>query len=161
MAPVKVASTGKARPRIIRVESAKRQPPVTYEPDLVRVRATARGYYAVREVMKDPRTGKSAVVRNDIIRNPGEVFEMDTADMRQLVDGQLAEIPMGAIGNDDGKRHVREFPHASEFGVIEIETERGQFELPSWVTMADESGVEVDEPTGHKTTFGKKDNEVL
>ncbi len=142
MSAVKVKSTATG-PRIIKATRVDTTPPVTYEPDLVRVRACDRGgFYGVREVMKDPRTGRHEIVRNAIIRKPGDVFDMDTADMRTL--------PL-APG---------EHPHLiGEAGYIEIETARGQFELPSWVTL--EEGVEETVPQGHKTSFGKQNGAVL
>lgn len=150
MPAVKVKSSGTA-PKILRVQRIDKEPPLVYEPDLVRVRAVSRGYYAVKEVMKDIITGKRQIVCNAIIRNVDDVFDMDTADMRTL---PLGKARKGALSQN-------EHPHSSEYGVIEIETERGQFELPSWVTLADESGVDVNAPEGHKTAFGKKEGEVL
>ncbi len=152
MPAVKVKSSGDA-PKILRVTRANNEPPVSYEPDLVRVRAVSRGYYAVKDVEKDARDGKRRVVRNAIIRNPGDVFDMDTADMRTL--------PL-ANKTRPGALTEKEHPHAfGEAGTTEIETVRGQFELPSWVVLADESGVEITEPTGHQTSFGKKEGVVL
>lgn len=157
-AAVKVPSTGKAKPRIVSVSAAKQAPMPTYEPDLVRVKAIRRGQYAVREVMKHPGTLQNQIVRNAIIRNEGEVFDMDTADMRPF---PLREIPGegigGALGESKGD-HI-EKPHASDVGTIIIETERGQFELPSWVTIED--AVDLTAEAGHKLAFGKKEGEVL
>jgi len=151
MPPVKVKSSG-AAPKIIRVTRVDKEPPVIYEPDLVRVRAVARGYYAVKDVEKDVRDNKRKIVCNAIIRNVGDVFDMDTADMRTL--------PLGVPQADSLTK--KEYAHSSaEYGTTEIETERGQFELPSWVILADESGIEISEPVGHQTTFGKKDGVVL
>lgn len=159
MPAVKVKSSGTA-PKILRVQRIDKDPPVIYEPDLVRVRAVARGFYAVKEVEKDIRDGKRKLVCNAILRNVDDVFDMDTADMRTL---PLGEIPPDGIGGSKGRGmgNHREKPHAGEYGTTEIETVRGQFELPSWVILADESGIDVNAPEGHKTAFGKKEGEVL
>ena len=124
----------------------------------MRVRATKRGYYAVKEVMKHPGTGQVQLVCNAIIRNDGEVFDMDTADMRPY---PLRAIPDEGIGGalGESKGDHAEKPHLSDVGVIIIETERGQFELPSWVTLEDATDLTAE--AGHKLAFGKREGEVL
>src|SRR5712671_4057960 len=83
----------------------KRRPPPPAEapPDLVRVRALEKGYFGIG-------------IR-EVLRNPGEVFEMSTHVMRR--------IPLGP------KEHPIE-------DAVVIETERGQFELPGWVELVGE-----------------------
>jgi hypothetical protein len=103
------------------VRSSKKTATIqTVDTDLVRVRATRRGFYAVRQATPD------GIVRNEIIRNVDDVFDMDTHDMKPASD-------------------------AREDATI-IKTANGEFELPTWVELASEK---VTAPQGHTTTFGK------
>ena len=110
-----------AGPVIQRVKVARKAPKViTIPPDPVAVRATQRGQYGIEG--------------NAIIRNEGEVFEMDTRVMRKWPLAKK-EIPI-------------------EDAVI-IETDLGQFELPGWVELADPDDVTENEviARGHKSTW--------
>ncbi len=154
MPPVKV----KQQPKVIKIVQPSNEVPVEYEPDLVRVRATDRGYYGVREAVRDPRDNKRKIERNAVIKNVGEVFDMDAFDMRSW--------PLGPTRKTKDDTHLspkQEMPHASENGLTVIETERaGQRELPSWVVLAEEAKYEDTlVASGHQTVFGKKDGELI
>lgn len=100
-------------------------------PDLVLVKALYRGQYAVVEVIdiKQPDGSKLRELgRNDIIRNEGEVFEMDTTDMKVA----SKSAPVGDCET--------------------VQTKRGTFLLPMWVTLAGKRDREL-MPAGHTTTF--------
>ena len=94
--------------------------------DLVLVRATERGEYGWA------------------IRNPGEVFQMDTKTMR--------EWPLKS----------REFAIPEHTPVI-VTTALGDFELPPWVVLVKKDEVQEEElvPKGHKSKFGKENGDVL
>ncbi len=117
----------------------------------------SRGYYGVQEVVRDPRDNQRKIERNAVIKNVGEVFDMDTADMRTW--------PLGPTKKTKDDNHLspkQEMPHAGEHGLTVIETERGQFELPSWVVLAEEAKYEDTlVASGHQTVFGKKDGELI
>lgn len=144
-------------PEIVLIEHPEKAP-LSYKPDLVRVRAMSRGFYAVRKVVEGTILGAdgglvegNSVAREEIMRNSGDVFLMDTTDMRKW---PLGAAPRGALTK-------KEYPHASEHPLVIIKTKRGQFELPSWVQLADDKGGIINKPTGHQTKFGKMDGQLI
>lgn len=84
-------------------------PPPKRPPDLVLVRCIEQGQYGLDTDI--------------IIRNPGEVFDMDTSAMR--------------------KWPLEEGEHPVEGATI-IETERGQFEVPRWVELVEDEDAVTD-----------------
>lgn len=134
-------------------------PSVSYEPELVSVRALRRGQYGVRQVVdaksKDDKgriSTKQVIERDAIMRNEGEVFDMDTNDMRKWPLTQYGTFEENDPQVLEGIKKVgqpREMPH----GEAEIiKTASGQYELPSWVTLAD--GDDETGASGHTTRFG-------
>jgi hypothetical protein len=117
------------------------KPTLTYEPEIVMVKALRRGYYGLQVVVdkkwKDDQNRihvEQEIGRDAVIRNEDEVFEMDTADMRKW--------PLGK----------GEHPHGSLEDTETITTESGTYELPSWVTYVNEKY--ETEAVGHQKTFG-------
>jgi hypothetical protein len=138
MPPAKKVVTQSGRVALVKKKAA---PTVSYEPELVLVRATRRGQYGVRQVVdakskneKGRVIVKQVIERDAIIHNEGDVFEMDTGDMRKwpLEPGQ--------------------HPHGDLADAEVIETASGSYELPSWVTYA--GNEDETEATGHQTKFG-------
>ncbi len=140
-------------PEIVLIEHPEKSPQ-SYKPDLVRVRAMSRGFYGVRKVVEGTILSADgglaegfSTAREERIVNEGDVFLYDTADMRKW--------PLGAAPRDALTK--KEHPHASEHPLVVIKTKRGQFELPSWLQLADDKGAIINKPTGHQTTFGRAD----
>lgn len=103
------------------------------------VRATRRGYYAPVEIIElkgvDGKKYKDTG-RDDVMHNEGEVFEMDTSDMKP------------------GKSNEMDWVH----------TTKGDFILPSWVTLVGKrEKIDADDlvAAGHKTSFRPGDANVL
>lgn len=134
----------------------------TYKYDLVRVRATARGYYGLpievnEQDVNSPtgfQTGRQSL---GLIRNVGEVFEMDAPTSMEKVDIEAMSKPLSAVGRLPRKDTSQ--PMMSRKDVLEhngmwnrqIITEAGDvYILPSWVELADEEE-RVEAPKGHKT----------
>jgi hypothetical protein len=112
-------------------------------PDLIRVRALHRGYYAVMEIIEVREidgTKKRELGRNNLIRNEDEVFEYDTTDLPMW--SKLTEA----------QRRDRE----------SVVTERGEFALPRWVALAGKRE-KLTAEVGHTKTFGNavKDEDDL
>ena len=160
--PVAKAAKAKSVRKSVRLQKRPADP----ELDLVSVRATAEGYYAHREVLQErysnPKDNKYYIGREEIQRNPGEVFYMDTHDMKQF-----EEVEKGEKTRDDfiaphtGKYYLNQkhldgapmlapVPFDAEF----VETERGEFVLPWWATLAD-AKEDVSPPAGHPNSFGR------
>lgn len=94
----------------------------------VRVRAITRGY------------------NGEQIRNPGEVFLMDVADMAEYTDTKVPK--------DSEQQPLVKFdaPNGKSYG------------LPSWVELVGERervSAEEQEPKGHKTSFRPGDDSVI
>ncbi len=147
------AEANEEAPEIVLIEHPEKAPQ-SYKPDLVRVRAMKRGFYGVRKVVEGTILGPDggltegfSTAREERIVNEGDVFLYDTADMRKW---PLGDAPRGALTK-------KEYPHASEHPLVIIKTKRGQFELPSWLQLADDKGGIINKPTGHQTTFGRTD----
>ena len=123
------------------VVQKRQEAEVSYEPELVRVRALRRGQYGVRRVVEaQERDADGEVVstfhveRDARIVNEGETFQMDTHDMRPW------PLPAG------------EHPHGDVADAEIIRTPSGEYELPSWVTA---TGAEKrTAAVGHTKTFG-------
>ena len=83
------------------------------------------------------------------IRNPGEVFDMDTAVMREW-----------PLGKDSQNRQNQPIPPDRGETVV-IETAQGTFELPPWVELVDPSEVEDEDyvPKGHPGRFDENNVE--
>lgn len=99
----------------------------------VRVRDGQRGFYGIVDA-RDGHKKTGVIPGTEIIRNGGEVFDMDLRACK----------PAGAVGTGD----------CEEYTVKEGKT----LVLPSWVESCDKTNARVtkaDEvPTGHKTTHG-------
>lgn len=132
---------------------------LNYEPELVMVRAIRRGQYGVQSVVdrkwKDEQ-GRVRVEkelgRDAVIRNEGEVFEMDTADMRKWPLSQYGVYEANDPAVLEGLRRVgspKELPRDNP-EIIEVNGK--QYELPSWVTYAGDEY--ATESAGHAKTFG-------
>jgi hypothetical protein len=95
----------------------------------ITVRALERGHYGMNG--------------DDRVRNPGEVFEMNTQKMRRL---PLAK----------GEHPLSAYP------TVEITVDDETFELPPWVELVEEQ-VDPSERIehGHKTMHGIQNGEVL
>lgn len=121
-----------------RVSTAEKKVREKQEPDLVRVRAIQRGYYEVEEIIEVKQfdgTKKRELGRNNVIRNEGEVFSYDTNDMPAW-----SSLPKH-------KQDIREM----------VKTARGEFALPSWVTIASRRERET-VASGHIKTFRDEGN---
>lgn len=124
-------------------------PELSYKPELIKVRALRRGQYGVRKVLDAETEGeivtKQVIERDAKIRNEGEVFHMDTADMRKWplsLYGVFEENDLPVLEGVKRVGQPREMPH----GEAEvIRTPSGSYELPTWVTKA-----RPDEPLGEK-----------
>lgn len=128
--------------------------------DLVHVKAKEQGYYGVREVIHekhaDPKDDKYFIGRDPIVRNVDEVFLMDTYDMKRFEtreDGTRWYLDQKHL--DESPMEIR-MPADTET----VETERGAFALPFWVTKA-EADEEVTQPQGNKTRHGVQNGQVL
>ncbi len=122
-------------PRPLSAAAKEKQVKARPEPDLVRVRALHRGYYAIMEIIEVrdiDGTKKRELGRNNLIRNEGEVFEYDTTDMP--VWSKLTEK----------QRDDRD----------SVTTERGEFALPRWVALAGKRE-RITAEVGHTKTFDK------
>lgn len=123
------------------------------------VRALRRGQYGVQSVVDrkwkddqgrihvDQELGRDAVIHNE-----GEVFEMDTADMRKWPLTQYGVYEANDPAVLEGTRRAgspKELPHNNP-EIIEVNGK--QYELPSWVTYAGEE--DPTEAAGHTKTFG-------
>ena len=143
----------------VAVVQKRSAPSLEYEPELVMVRALRRGQYGVQTVVDkkwkddqgrvhvDQELGRDAVIHNE-----GEVFEMDTADMRKWPLSQYGVYTEDDTAVREGIRRVgspKEMPHDNP-EIIEVNGK--QYELPSWVTYAGDEY--VSEAAGHAKTFG-------
>ena len=132
---------------------------LSYEPELVLVRALRRGQYGVQAIVdrkwKDEQGRvhvEQEIGRDAVIHNEGEVFEMDTADMRKWPLSLYGVFTEADVEVREGTRRVgspKQMPHDNP-EIIEVNGQ--QYELPSWVTYAGDE--DVTEAAGHTKTFG-------
>lgn len=105
---------------------------------LVRVKPDMRGEYGVAGSEPDPTHKTGVAGYTNIIRNAGEVFEMDVRACK----------PEGATGTG-----------LCELVEVKVGKETKKFRLPSWVESVKEKPKHVDPdalvPSGHQTRFDK------
>jgi hypothetical protein len=127
---------------------AKKPVKLKLDPDPVRVRALNRGFYGrLEEIELRGMDGKKYkdVGRNDAIINEGEVFDMDTSDMKR-----------------PGAYHPEKLKDLET-----VKTAKGEFVLPEWTTLVTrrekEFSADPDDlvAVGHKTAFRPSDANVL
>jgi len=120
--------------------------------DTVRVRATRRGYYGLPMIVQEG--AQKVVASNAIIRNEGDVFDMDAPTGMECLDHVTPErersMKIAGIMDADGNVAHK------------VTTQTGTYLLPSWVEIATKrESREAEAPTGHRTVFKKTDDDVL